>query len=194
MTTDWETDIVERWHVAHHRRYNYWACVRINRNGGSHSISGPTREQAETHLARFVANGVCVECGDALNADYMEERKRKILDTHTCFECLFWLEYVASQSDPTHAIVSGNHYVIKRDGDHWAGFIGHGGAEFDIRFNDGREVVSHNLWAQGSVPERFRGRLPNNAVFVSRGHKSIGPFAGYGGAGSADVDCVLGEV
>ena len=35
-----------------------------------------------------------------------------------------------------------------------------------IRFTDGREVITHNLWHQGTIPKHFRARLPDNAVFV----------------------------
>lgn len=89
--------------------------------------------------------------------------------------CLFWLDYARTASDPAHLVVEGRHYVIAKDQPKgYQGSLGHGGARFDIRFNDGREVVSHNLWAQGRVPEHFRERLPDNAEFVTRGHKRIG--------------------
>ena len=181
---------VERWFVGHNARYDYWAIVRINRDGGSHSKGCASKEEAEAKLAAMAAVGTCRECGDVLNDEWMEPEKTEVRAKQTCFECLFWLKYVASKATPTHVVVKGHHYVIAPDNPR-AAFQGHGGAEFVIRFNDGREVVTHNLWAQGSVPELFRDRLPNNAVFVQRGHKRIGPFAGYGGAGSADAECAM---
>lgn len=45
---------------------------------------------------------------------------------------------------------------------------GHGfaGAEFIIRFHDGRVVRTDNLWSYGPIPEEYRESLPDNAVFV----------------------------
>lgn len=63
-------------------------------------------------------------------------------------------------------VVGGVHYTIgdteypKRGG-------GYGGAEFEIRFNDGRVVKTRDLWHQGTIPERHRHLYPDNAIFVS---------------------------
>lgn len=43
---------------------------------------------------------------------------------------------------------------------------GFGGQVFVIRFNDGRTVVTNDLWHQGDVPELVKAMLPDNAVFV----------------------------
>lgn len=182
----------ERWFFGQHPQYKHWCVMRIDRDGGTHSLGlgkGATEADAIAKLAEIEANGFCVECSDALYDSYEPKIKSRIHSERKCFECLFWLDYVATQNDQTHVIVKGFHYVIAPDKPKgYQGFLGHGGAEFVIRFKDGREVISHNLWAQGSVPRRFRDRLPNNAEFVTRGHRRIGPFAGYGGAGSADAD------
>jgi hypothetical protein len=42
---------------------------------------------------------------------------------------------------------------------------GHGGRKFVIVFTDGRRVVTTNLWYGGTVPPKFRDRLPDSAVF-----------------------------
>ena len=44
--------------------------------------------------------------------------------------------------------------------------LGHGGHEFKIRMNDGREIVTNNLWHNGEVPENHREVLRDNAVFI----------------------------
>jgi hypothetical protein len=44
--------------------------------------------------------------------------------------------------------------------------LGYGGAKHVIRFHDGREVTTRNLWHCGTVPPVFRDRLPDNASFV----------------------------
>ncbi|MFE0207040.1 hypothetical protein [Streptomyces sp. NPDC058985] len=100
----------------------------------------------------------------------------------TCYTCRFWLEkseWAANDDrviDPSGimdgapvARVDGQHFILKpydRTGDpQWRGFGGH---EFTFRFTDGREVVSNDVWCQGDIPARFRGRLPDNAVIVSQ--------------------------
>ena len=65
------------------------------------------------------------------------------------------------------AIVNGERFSIAPDQPKgYGGFVGHGGAEFTIRFADGRGVVTHNLWHQGKIPDRFRARFPGNVKFV----------------------------
>ena len=106
----------------------------------------------------------CVECGEVINAEFMEPVRTNILNRQLCFNCLFWTEYVETKSDHSHLVVNNNHYVIGPATGYQGGF---GGAKFNIKFNDGREVTTTNLWMQGDIPERFRDRLPNNAVFVN---------------------------
>lgn len=80
----------------------------------------------------------------------------------------YWSEHIADYG-PNSVIVDNTHYWIGEEpkpGESRS-FLGHAGREFKIRFNDGREVTTHNLWYQGPIPTRFRDRLQNNAEFVS---------------------------
>ena len=81
-----------------------------------------------------------------------------------CFYCAFWL----SQSyDRVGAVVArGQHYRIGPEGQRGdRGMRGFGGARFAFRMlADGAEIVSTNTWSQGTVPERFRTLIPDNAV------------------------------
>ena len=65
---------------------------------------------------------------------------------------------------PTTVRVDGDHYICCPNTN--AYFKGFGGREFKILFDDGRKVVSQNLWHQGNIPESHRKRLPNNAKFL----------------------------
>lgn len=67
----------------------------------------------------------------------------------------------------TGVVVNGQHFQIAeelplRD----RSYGGFGGRRHVIRFNDGREVVTTNLWTQGHIPAQFRNRFPENATFV----------------------------
>lgn len=177
--------------VAPVPEYDTWGLVELREDGtASGRCNYSTREEASADYSRWAANGNCKECGDVLYDQWIEDVKQRVLTEKLCHGCLFWSDYAKTSSDPAHLVVNGYHYVISPDQPNgYRGFVGHGGAEFLIKFSDGREVVSRNLWAQGQVPQHFRDRLPDNAEFLQRGHKRIGPFAGYGGSGSADAEC-----
>lgn len=44
--------------------------------------------------------------------------------------------------------------------------LGHGGAEYNIKMNDGTEIFTNNLWYIGDVPENHKEILKDNAVFL----------------------------
>lgn len=95
-----------------------------------------------------------------------------ILCSSECFKHYFWDEKVKSYGNGTSgyaktiAIIEGCHYTYHPDTPGQAPFRGFGGREFKIRFNDGREITTHNLWHQGDIPETHKHLLPNNAVFI----------------------------
>ena len=110
----------------------------------------------------------CVECRAPVLAEYMEPIKREMIAQQVCFSCHFWRNRVGEFS-PATVIVDGRHYQIEPDRPNVSsGSLGFGGGRFEIAFNDGRRVVTHNLWTQGEVPLHFRARLADNARFVER--------------------------
>jgi hypothetical protein len=76
-----------------------------------------------------------------------------------------WREYVFKADEPFVARIDGQHYVICDESPD-VQLRGFGGDPFEIKFHDGRVVKTTNLWCQGAIPERFRDRLPDNAVFL----------------------------
>ncbi|MEU9849317.1 hypothetical protein [Streptomyces sp. NPDC047985] len=97
----------------------------------------------------------------------------------TCFDCRFWTEKIrwaedggqrpgdSRQAPAPVARVNGLHFVIRpMNTTTPAQFLGFGGALWTFRFNDGREITSNDVMTQGEIPERFRDRLPDNAVIV----------------------------
>ena len=91
-----------------------------------------------------------------------------------CFTCAFWEEHArrfkAGYDKGKVFFVNGNRYhdggmVDKRSE---RGFVGHGGYLFKIKMLDtGKIIETNNLWHQGSIPEHFRERMPNNAEFIN---------------------------
>lgn len=94
------------------------------------------------------------------------------------------LRYQAS--DPNVVVVNGTHYTIgdpphtmKPKGSSGLG-LGYAGARWNIKFKDGRIVVTHNLWYQGSIPEAYRGAMQDNAEFLSNAQYEKLMKADYG--------------
>lgn len=112
----------------------------------------------------------CTICGKTDNLGrWMECDMTKIMEKeNVCFHCAFWFEKIA-QTDENTVVVNGTRYTIG-DENPKLYFKGFGGAEFNIEFFDGRKVVSHNMWCQGEIPERFRSypELQDNARFVQK--------------------------
>lgn len=95
----------------------------------------------------------------------------KLKRLQLCFFCDFWWDkvYYRANNDVDEkgnrvARVKGQHYIVYPDGS--TPFQGFGGHEYVIKFHDGVEITTHNLWHQGEIPKRFRAHLPNNADFV----------------------------
>lgn len=127
----------------------------------SRSCAYDTRE--ELIEKEGVPEKPCIRCGSLFSTNYVI--KKELVNRNMCFTCYFWEKYVGIKDSEKVVRVNGSHYVITHD-DPKAYFKGFGGAEFKIKFHDGREVVTHNLWSQGEIPEHFRNYLPDNAVFI----------------------------
>ena len=109
----------------------------------------------------------CMECNKKERASKWRNGK-ELYDKKLCLNCDFWYKRIdLCNRENNHSIV-----VIDRH----AYFIGEenpdimmrgfGGAKFHIRFHDGHEVKSTNLWHNGEIDDRFLDRLPDNAVFL----------------------------
>ena len=106
----------------------------------------------------------CQKCGvevDSLKWANGSELEQKQL----CFKCEIWMGYVEEANNPSSVRVNGYHYWIEKEDD--KGMRGYDGKPFLIKFKDGREVRTTNLWNQGQIPKRFKDRLFDNAVFGS---------------------------
>lgn len=77
----------------------------------------------------------------------------------------FWQEQIAHPEGSIR--IDGVHYRVGPRSDRPGPFNGFGGHKHTIEFLDGRQIVTYDLWTQGSVPDPFRHLLPDNARFVS---------------------------
>lgn len=113
-------------------------------------------------LGKEEGTPVCVECGLHCDPVHCFSKGSVDYENRLCFDCTFWSRMIRVDG----AIrVGGKHY---QDGGRKGGnksWLGFGGAEWLIVMNDGREISTNNLWHQGTIPEHFRDRMPDNAIF-----------------------------
>lgn len=110
-------------------------------------------------------NHVCRECGKHETGNWIEKKSAKLKENGLCFTCDHWNDLFLIRDRDDVVRVDGGHHMIgpENTGER---FRGHGGHRFKIRFFDGRETESSNLWFQGGIPARWKERLPDNAEFL----------------------------
>lgn len=154
-------------------------------------MSMPTLTLAEAMRDRSIRSALdcpwiqCCECGTvSQNAAFVRGTEREagrfvalnpwyeMYVLKCCQQCLFWLQYINKMHDHASVRVAGRHYWVGKEptatqlkDDSWP--YGYHGRKFVIEFLDGRRVVTHNLWSQGRIADRFAKRLPDNAGFAT---------------------------
>jgi hypothetical protein len=114
-------------------------------------------------------NLTCSECGNVETGSFFDTVEKTLTDHQLCFGCNHWREMVEiGAGSRGHQVVRVKHvhYMMGEEAGpkRWRGF---GGDYFRIRFHDGREVESTNMWCQGHIPAHYHDRLPDNAEFVT---------------------------
>lgn len=178
----------------------YWRIVRASKSGAMGSGLGSDEVAARERWARLLDQARCRECGDPPFGNWQKDCAAEMESRSLCFWCNSWTNTLA-KTDALTAIVDGYYYHVGEEersiarrcgwplvngrlrGD-YRHVLGHSGSEFRIRFDDGRVVTTTNLWAGGEIPEHFRDRLPNNAVFLQCEPSG---YVGYGSASFAEV-------
>lgn len=82
----------------------------------------------------------------------------------------FWKPKIAlaMSDDPKAVRINGVHYFVGDKNNAPRSFKGYGGAKWKIKFHDGREVETDNLWHNGTIPPALREFMPDNAEFVTQ--------------------------
>lgn len=79
----------------------------------------------------------------------------------------YWKQLIEQREQPSHVRVNGSHYFIGPERPTTPRQQrGTRGDRYTIKFQDGRQVVTTNLWQQGPIPAQFREQLPDNAEFI----------------------------
>ncbi len=127
---------------------------------------------------------ICKICRTIIGARSHCDRER-LESVGICADCDFWIEKWQMRNDENVARIGGEHYIyghslqdyevnlndsLESIAKNWVpakkGY-GMGGSKTIIKFNDGRIVITNDLWHQGTIPERFKHTMPDNAEMVS---------------------------
>ena len=107
----------------------------------------------------------CPTCNKELGTNSLySSDERSMKEKRECFECSIWRERLPLVGNPDVAIIDGTFYTIG-DENSKSPFRGFGGNKFVIRFKNGREITTTNLWCGGNIPETWKPKFPNNADF-----------------------------
>lgn len=108
----------------------------------------------------------CKICGKEENISmFYPDTQKKLRKNEMCFSCQLWNERLPLVGHPEVAIIDGTFYSIGPEDDTPKQCRGFGGDKFVIRFKDGREVTTTNLWCGGDIPQVWQDKFPNNADF-----------------------------
>src|SRR6187431_2682864 len=129
----------------------------------------------------------CTSCGEEnFHTSYTEGCPEKVrMDaTGECFNCAFW-EIRLSDADEDRLVIDQATYGVGPEPSprENRSLLGMGGRRFDIELlSNGRRFTTHNLWSGGQIPERYRGRLLDNAKFVDCEKVEVGGISCWNSA------------
>ena len=151
---------------------NPWECeicgkvvtVIVGRDGKRHCSSCDAKRPENIKDAI-----ICKECGDYDLPMSFEPMKSEMIELGLCSHCHFWTGIYMTKDNPKRIFANGDAYWIRdEDQGSWSAMRGYGGHKFFIKKyltkNTFTIITTTNLWHNGTVPEHFRSRLPDNAV------------------------------
>lgn len=115
---------------------------------------------------------ICSVCGKKQNLNkyalnFSKNLKRYVM----CFHCYFWMVDVGASN---YVVIDGVAYSVGEED--WNGSRGYGGRRFIIKRKNGCIIDTTNLWHRGNVPDYFRDKFSDDAVFL----KMPNEFKPYG--------------
>jgi hypothetical protein len=123
-------------------------------------------EDAEINAASYV----CRDCGQSVEVAAISPARAA---SGFCFHCSYWEDIIAGKqaagsapdADGVRLLVkAGRFYVVKPTSSAPGYARGFSGMSFTFHLLDGTVVESNDVWNGSTIPERFRPRLPDDAV------------------------------
>ena len=131
------------------------------------SLTPGFKTREELVIYEGILDDPCKICGGIVKSTWSEPLKTEIIKKNICHSCHFWMEKVDVVNDKNIVRIGGEHYTICAESKDAGYFRGFGGRKFVVLFNDSRKITTTNLWSQGTIPERFKELLPDNAIFIA---------------------------
>lgn len=110
----------------------------------------------------------CTECGGFIKTKgWIPKVGENLKEKGLCHTCNHYQEAIETIHDPRRVIVDGRLYW-RKDWNSTAPShcLGYGGAVHQIKMHSGESYKTNDLWYNGEIPQRFRDRLKDNAVFI----------------------------
>jgi hypothetical protein len=122
----------------------------------------------------------CAELEDFVTDNVMPGRCYTEIHAY-CFTCNFWVNMIETDKKRDSFLVIQHRSSLTGHVERWhysydadqpmvtdtpRHCLGHGGALFNIKFHDGREVQTNNLWCQSTIPNQFWNEFPVNGELV----------------------------
>lgn len=105
----------------------------------------------------------CDECNSEIEPGWLHAAAKGL-----CISCDIWRRNVEQARDGQTIVIDGHAY--RDDGRKSGPYRGFGGREFKIE-RDGQVFTCADLGHLGTIPERFRNRLPDNARWADSAGK-----------------------
>lgn len=126
------------------------------------SMTGTYESKEALFINQKILPNRCVECGNLVKSNY--HNNEKMIERNMCFGCNLWTDRIESTKRPNVMIVNSCMYTLAPEFK-GPGFRGFGGSEFTFKRLDESEVIkSKNVWFGGEIPNRFKSRIPDNAI------------------------------
>lgn len=112
---------------------------------------------------------ICSICGEPYDeTHYLKGSIRSIMESrHVCFNDAFWIEMIQLTDENTFVIDHHRYTGSLIDKEKSTGFIGFGGKDMYVKYDNGKICHYNNVWYQGEVPERWWSKIPNNASWLT---------------------------
>lgn len=112
----------------------------------------------------------CKLCGCFYNENEFDDCEIKdiMIQEHLCFTDAFWEEKFRIADKNTFVVNHQRYHGSLIDKSQVKGFVGCGGADFYVKYNDGRVMHYNNVWFQGDIPKRWWNKIPNNAELITK--------------------------
>lgn len=121
------------------------------------SISDPEYD-AKKHF-------ICSLCDNPHYLYWNKKTNDDLIRRRLCLTCNLWYERTVNfyANDPTIAIIDHRYYQIDIESPSKY----NSSSKYVIEFsNSKKKIISHNLFPQGAIPERWWDKLPDNAKFI----------------------------